>query len=66
MYTGNIDSFVKSVGINKENDMELKDAQKQQKVENIYYIKTHLDLVVVSLAIVYLVYQIKMVMDKSK
>jgi len=66
MYTGNIDSFVKSVGINKENDMELKDAQKQQKVENIYYIKTHLDLVVVSLAIIYLVYQIKMVMDKSK
>jgi len=62
MYTGNLDSFAKSVGLTKqENEMQLKDAAKQQKVENIYYLKTHLDLVVVSLAIIYLVYQIRQV-----
>jgi hypothetical protein len=62
---GNLDSFAKNVGLSKQEDtMQLKDAQKQEKIENIYYIKTHLDLVVVSLAIIYLVYQIKIVMDK--
>jgi hypothetical protein len=65
MYMGNLDSFAKNVGLSKQEDtMQLKDAQKQEKIENIYYIKTHLDLVVVSLAIIYLVYQIKIVMDK--
>lgn len=66
MYTGNIDSFVKGVGINKDNDMTLSNPEKQQKVENIFYLKTHLDLVVVSLAIIYLVYQIRQVSKNAK
>jgi hypothetical protein len=62
MFTGDLDSLAKNIGLSKEeNTMELKDAKKQEKVENIYYIKSHLDLVVVSLAIIYLVYQIRQV-----
>ena len=66
MYTGNIDSFVKGVGITKDNDMTLSNPQKQEKVENIFYLKTHLDLIVVSLAIIYLVYQIRQVSKAQK
>ena len=56
----NPDTFVKNIGLTNQ-EMELKDATKQERVEKIYYLKTHLDLVVVSLAIIYLVYQIRQV-----
>lgn len=54
----NPDAFVKNVGLTN-NPMTLTDEAKQKRVEDIYYYKVHLDFIVVSLAIVYLVYQIK-------
>ena len=61
----NPDAFVKSVGITKET-MTLSDEQKQKRIEDIYYYKTHLDFIVVGLAIIYLVYQIHQISVNKK